>query len=106
MSSPAPAEWEAATPPPVNPSHLPRDPGDRRLCGARTRRNHDAPCRNFSMIPSGRRRLHGGKSPRGIGSPSLRHGFYSRCVLTRIAAAIAWDREQMEEAARGADARR
>ncbi len=96
MSSPAPAEWEAATPPPVNPSHLPRDPSDRRLCGARTRRNHGAPCRNFGMIPSGRCRLHGGKSPRGIGSSSLRHGQYSRCLLARLAGQIAAWRAEVE----------
>ncbi len=103
MTSHARATEEVPTPPLPNPSHLPRDPLDRRLCGARTRRGDGARCRSFGMIPSGRCRLHGGKSPRGIGSSSLRHGHYSRCLLTRIAAQLDALRAAAEEAASGAE---
>ena len=54
-------------------------------CGARTR-NGAGPCRQPGMAPSGRCRLHGGKSPRGINSPLTRSGRYSRDLPTRIAA--------------------
>lgn len=46
------------------------------LCGARTRQPGNPPCRNFGMRPSGRCRLHGGRSRRGIASPSFVHGWY------------------------------
>ena len=67
--------------------NLRRPPPERR-CGVRSRRNGGAPCRNWGMRPSGRCRMHGGTSPFGIGSPTHRHGFYSRDLPTRIAAAI------------------
>ena len=63
----------------------PRDPSDPRLCGARTRRA-GALCRNFAIRPSGRCRLHGGKSRRGFGSPTFRHGWYSRCPIAQLVA--------------------
>ena len=39
------------------------------------------------MRPTGRCRMHGGTSPFGIGSPTLKHGYYSRDLLTRLAMA-------------------
>lgn len=48
------------------------------LCGARTRQPGNPPCRNFGMRPSGRCRLHGGRSLRGMVSRSLVHGWYSQ----------------------------
>ena len=68
-------------------ANLRRPPPDR-LCGAKSRRNGGAPCRNWGMRPTGRCRMHGGKSRFGIGSPTHKHGLYSRDLLTRLAAAI------------------
>ena len=65
-----------------------RTPPSERRCGARSRRTGGAPCRNWGMRPTGRCRMHGGASRFGIGSPTHKHGFYSRDLLTRIAAAI------------------
>jgi hypothetical protein len=53
------------------------------LCGARTRQHGGRPCRNFGIRPSGRCRLHGGHSLRGIASPTFVHGRYSRDWLLR-----------------------
>jgi hypothetical protein len=54
-------------------------------CGARTR--HGAgPCRQPQMQPSGRCRLHGGKTPRGLANPNTRTGRYSADLPTRVAA--------------------
>jgi hypothetical protein len=60
--------------------------GDR-LCGARSRRNGGAPCRNWGMAPSGRCRLHGGKSAVGFASPTFKHGWYSHDFVTQHLAA-------------------
>lgn len=49
-------------------------PPDRR-CGAKTRDGD--PCKNWGRHPSGRCRMHGGKSRGGMASPSLKHGWYS-----------------------------
>ncbi len=56
-------------------------PADRR-CNARTRSGE--PCKNWGMRPSGRCRMHGGKSWRGMASPRYQHGFYSRDVFCRV----------------------
>jgi hypothetical protein len=45
------------------------------LCGAKTRSGE--PCKQAPM-PNGRCRMHGGKSLRGMESPNLKHGRYSR----------------------------
>lgn len=50
-------------------------PEDRR-CGAKTRAGEL--CKNWGISPSGRCRMHGGKSYGGISSPTLEHGWYSR----------------------------
>jgi len=47
----------------------------RRLCGAKCRDGH--PCSQPAM-PNGRCRMHGGKSLKGVASPSWRHGRHSR----------------------------
>lgn len=54
------------------------------LCGARTRQPDHPPCRNFGMRPSGRCRLHGGRSLRGIASRTFVHGRYCRDWLLRF----------------------
>ena len=77
MTSPAPRRGE----------NLRRPPPERR-CGARSRRHGGRPCANWTVKGSTRCRMHGGTSPFGIGSPTLKHGFYSRCLVTRLAAAI------------------
>jgi hypothetical protein len=53
-------------------------------CGAR--RRDGGRCRQPGMSPSGRCRLHGGKSPRGLASPLTKTGRYSRDLPTRVAA--------------------
>jgi hypothetical protein len=53
-------------------------PQDRR-CGARTRAG--APCKNWSMRGRTRCRMHGGRSLRGIASPTFKHGRYSRDMV-------------------------
>jgi hypothetical protein len=53
-------------------------------CGAR--RRDGGRCRQPGMQPSGRCRLHGGKSPRGLASPLTKTGRYSRDLPTRVAA--------------------
>ena len=62
-------------------------PPDRRF-GARSRRTGGAPCRTWGILPTGRCRMHGGASRFGIGPPTHKHGFSSRDLPTRIAAAI------------------
>ncbi|MGI8622675.1 MAG: HGGxSTG domain-containing protein [Solirubrobacteraceae bacterium] len=65
-----------------------------RECGAKTRDGD--PCKNWGMQPSGRCRMHGGKSRCWFASPRYEHGWYSKYdpkpVLLRVAVA--------EEAAR------
>jgi len=55
-----------------NLSKVPED----RICGAKTRAG--TPCKNWGMWPSGRCRMHGGKSYGGAASPTFEHGWYSR----------------------------
>ena len=52
------------------------DVPEERRCGARTRSGE--PCKTWGISPSGRCRMHGGKSYGGIASPTLEHGWYSR----------------------------
>ena len=52
-----------------------QDVPDDRACKAKTRAG--TPCKNWGMWPSGRCRMHGGKSYGGIASPTLTHGWYS-----------------------------
>lgn len=53
-----------------------------RRCNAKTRAG--SPCRNWSILPAGRCRMHGGKSYRGFASPRYRHGWYSRDIFCRV----------------------
>jgi hypothetical protein len=55
-------------------SNLQAVPNDRR-CNAKTRAG--TPCKNWGIHPSGRCRMHGGKSHGGHASPRLVHGWYS-----------------------------
>lgn len=48
-----------------------------RQCTARSRRTKE-PCRNYAMTGMTVCRLHGGKSPRGMLAPGLKHGRYSK----------------------------
>lgn len=95
-----------------NLSNVPRE----RQCGAKTRAG--GPCRNWGMQPSGRCRMHGGKSYGGIASSTFKHGWYSTyppfsavrkqielriAIERRVAArmeAIRAEREAREERAR------
>ena len=52
------------------------DVPEERRCGAKTRSGE--PCKNWGIAPSGRCRMHGGKSYGGFASPALEHGWYSR----------------------------
>src|SRR4051812_28028866 len=47
-------------------------------CAVRTRSG--AACRQSGMKPSGRCKLHGGRTLRGLNSASLRHGRYSKAL--------------------------
>lgn len=63
----------------------PGEPGRRgnpRLCGAKNRAGE--PCRALAIKGRTRCRLHGGRSPAGIGHPRYVHGFYSRYPLARF----------------------
>lgn len=51
-------------------------------CGAKTRSGEL--CKNWGMEPSGRCRMHGGKSLRGIASPQFKHGRYSKAMPERL----------------------
>ena len=53
----------------------PSAPPPGRACGAKTRDGD--PCKNWGMRPSGRCRMHGGRSLVGVASPAYRHGLYS-----------------------------
>ena len=59
-----------------------RPPENFRRCDARTRSG--APCRAPAMRHRERCRMHGGKTPRGIGSPHFKTGQYSRDFLARV----------------------
>ncbi len=62
-------------PPPTGNTRISEVPSDR-LCGAKTRAG--TPCKNWGIRWNGRCRMHGGRSPGSIGSPSFKHGWYSR----------------------------
>jgi hypothetical protein len=55
---------------------------DVKPCGARTR--FGTPCRQPGMRPSGRCRMHGGRTPRGIANPNTKTGRYSQDLPTRL----------------------
>lgn len=59
-----------------------RKPPMKLRCGARARTT-GKPCKNWAM-PNGRCRMHGGKSPGGIASPSFKHGRYSKYLPGRF----------------------
>ncbi len=59
----------------MNQRKPPPPPPPGRQCNARTRDGD--PCKNWGMFPSGRCRMHGGKSWGGDASPRLTHGWYS-----------------------------
>jgi len=50
------------------------------ICGAK-RRNKDATCQSTVLLPSGRCRIHGGKTPGGMENANYKHGKYSRYRL-------------------------
>lgn len=68
-----------------------------RRCGAKTRDGD--PCKNWAMRPSARCRMHGGKTPVGIASPSYKHGLYS--VHLPLRALVQGQRQREEIATRG-----
>ena len=55
---------------------------DAKPCGARTRIGTS--CGQPGMRPSGRCRMHGGKTPRGISNPNTKTGRYSQDLPTRL----------------------
>jgi hypothetical protein len=64
------------------------------ICGAKTRGGR--PCKNAGMYPSGRCRMHGGKSYRGIASPRYKHGRYSKEWLVRFMARMRDEPEKVQ----------
>src|SRR5881296_2819038 len=51
-------------------------------CGAR--RRDGGTCRQPAMRPSGKCRMHGGRTPRGLANANTRTGRYSRDLPTRL----------------------
>ena len=58
---------------------------EHKMCGAKTR--HGTPCKGWAMAPSGRCRMHGGLTPRGMAAGSFKTGRYSRSLPVALAAA-------------------
>lgn len=69
-----------------------RDPPPDRRCGAETQAG--TPCTNWGRLLSGRCRMHGESSLRGIVSRRYMHRWYSRCFLTKMAARVAALRDE------------
>jgi hypothetical protein len=61
---------------------MPSKPGRRKRCGAKSRRNAGAPCKNWAVIGADRCRMHGGTHPKGGDAPQatqrLKHGLYAK----------------------------
>ncbi len=55
---------------------------DKKVCGAKTRRG--SPCQRRPARGRNRCKLHGGATPRGIGSPHFKTGKYSRYLPDRL----------------------
>lgn len=51
--------------------------GQRKICGANKRGGRGI-CQSTFVLPNGRCRLHGGKSLKGVASPTFKHGRYSK----------------------------
>lgn len=52
-------------------------PGKKR-CGAKLRKKPGKRCQSDKLMPNGRCRLHGGKTPSGLASPNWKHGLKSK----------------------------
>jgi hypothetical protein len=72
------------------------NPPPERRCGAKTRDGD--PCKNWGILPSGRCRMHGGRSPRWFASPRYVHGRYSRYGLEAVVART--ERQRVESLTR------
>lgn len=55
---------------------------DKKVCGAKTRRG--SPCQRRPARGRNRCKLHGGATPRGIGSPHFKTGKYSKYLPDRL----------------------
>ncbi|MES2460719.1 MAG: HGGxSTG domain-containing protein [Armatimonadota bacterium] len=51
---------------------------DLKVCGAKTK--DGTPCQKLPCATRTRCRLHGGASPKGIGHPNFKHGYYSDSI--------------------------
>src|SRR4051794_509990 len=65
-------------------SALPQRPGPAAICGAKTRSG--GRCRAIPIQPSGRCRLHGGASLRGLAAPAWKSGRHSAYLPTDLRA--------------------
>ena len=61
---------------------MPSKPGRRIRCGAKSRRNDGAPCKNWTLGGTKRCRMHGATHPKGGEAPQatqrLKHGLYAK----------------------------
>ena len=55
-----------------------------KICGANLRGKPERVCQQTHVMPNGRCRLHGGATPRGIGSANLKSGRYSKDIPARL----------------------
>jgi hypothetical protein len=56
-----------------------------RQCTAKSKRSGER-CKNYACRGRGTCRMHGGKSPRGIGHPNTKHGMYSKGIAAIVGA--------------------
>lgn len=66
-----------ADPNPMDAAEPQAQPG-KKHCGAKLRKKPGKRCRNTLLMPNGRCRLHGGKTPSGLASKNWKHGLRSR----------------------------
>lgn len=67
-----------------NPQSVAKLPGDRKLCGAKSKRTGE-PCRGLAMA-NGRCRMHNGNAARGAAAGPFKTGRYSKDLPTRLRA--------------------
>lgn len=72
--------------------HRLNDVPSERQCGAKTRSG--TPCRKWTLHGRTRCRNHGGRTPFGIASPNLKHGWYSKYFPYSYMRAVVQAREE------------
>jgi len=70
----------------IVPDEATRRPDGKAVCGGLLRKQNGRRCRDTAVMENGRCRRHGGATPRGLASSSLKTGRYSMDLPTRVAA--------------------